>query len=193
MNTCRTDPKTGSKPSSRAGTLAQIAVMTAVMCILGPVTIPIGIIPVSLIPLVIFLAVYILGTKKGTIALIVYLLIGLAGVPVFSGFSGGPDKLLGPTGGYILGFLPMTFLIGLVIERFREKRLVCVLFMELFTWIPYLFGTAWLSRQAGMSFSAALAVGVLPFLAVDLIKMGIAALAGPVLYHRLGQLRESSL
>lgn len=173
--------------------LTSTALMTAVLCLMGPRSVPIGPVPVSLTNLAIYLLLYVLGAKRGTIAYLLYMLLGLMGLPVFSGFSGGPGKLLGPTGGYILGFLPMTFLIGLVIERFREKRLVCVLFMELFTWIPYLFGTAWLSRQAGMSFSAALAVGVLPFLAVDLIKMGIAALAGPVLYHRLGQLRESSL
>ena len=82
-----------------------IGLMTAVICILGPLSIPVGVIPISFTNFAIYFALYILGAKKATMSFIIYMLIGLVGAPVFSGFSGGPAKLLGPTGGYIIGFL----------------------------------------------------------------------------------------
>jgi len=171
--------------NSRTAQLTSTAMMTAVLCVLGPLSLPIGPVPVSLTNFAIYLLLYIVGAKQGTIACLLYILLGLAGLPVFSGFSGGPAKLLGPTGGYIIGFLPMTLLIGLAIERFYENRIMCILAMEASTWILYLFGTGWLAYQAKMTFPAALAVGVIPFILVDLIKMIIAALLGPEIRKRV--------
>ena len=90
--------------------MAIIGVMTAIICILGPLSIPIGLVPVSLTNLAILFALYVLGMKKGTLSCILYLLIGLIGLPVFSGFSSGPGKLLGPTGGYLIGFIFMALI-----------------------------------------------------------------------------------
>ena len=81
------------------------ALMTAVTCILAPLSIPIGPVPISLTNLAIYISLYLLGWKRGTISYLIYLLIGLVGIPVFSGFTGGPAKLAGPTGGYIIGFI----------------------------------------------------------------------------------------
>lgn len=163
------------------------AVMTAVICVLGPMSLPIGPVPISLTNLAIYVTMYVLGTKRGTIAYCLYMLIGLVGVPVFSGFSGGPGKLFGPTGGYIIGFLPMAFVIGLFIDRYWKNRIACIVVMEAATWIPYLLGTAWLAYSAGMSFTAALAAGVTPFIMLDLIKMAIAGILGPELKTRLAR------
>ena len=87
--------------------LALIGVMTAILCILGPLSIPLPFspVPLSLTNFAILLAVFLLGWKWGTVSCGIYLLLGLVGVPVFSGFSGGMAKLLGPTGGYLVGFL----------------------------------------------------------------------------------------
>lgn len=87
--------------------LVLTGVLTAVICILGPMTlmIPISPVPISLANLAICLSIVILGMKLGTLSCILYLLIGLAGLPVFSGFSGGIGKLAGPTGGYLVGYL----------------------------------------------------------------------------------------
>ena len=117
--------------------LTSTALLTALLCILGPVSVPIGPVPVSLTNLVIYLMVYLLDTKRAAAAYLLYMLLGLAGLPVFSGFTGGVGKLLGPTGGYIIGFLPMTVLIALLVERHHENRLLCVLVLEAATWIPY--------------------------------------------------------
>lgn len=173
--------------NNKTRNMVMTALMAAVICILGPLSIPIGPVPVSLVNFAIYITMYILGTKRGSAAVCLYVLIGLVGIPVFSGFTGGPGKLLGPTGGYIIGYIPMAIVFGLLLENNWKHRVQCVIFMELVTWIPYLLGTAWLAFQAGMTFPAAFAVGVLPFLAEDLVKMIVAAIVGPMLKVRLSR------
>ena len=165
--------------------MTSIALMAAVLCVVGPFTIPIGPVPVSLAPLVILLSVYILGTKNGTLSLLIYLLIGAVGVPVFSGFTGGLGKLAGPTGGYFIGYILMALIAGWFIHRFYDKVVIQFLGMVLGLAVLYAFGTAWLAFSAGMSFGAALAAGVLPFIIFDLIKIIIAIALGRTVRNRL--------
>ena len=93
------------------------ALMTAVMCILGPMALPLPVspVPISLTNLVLYFMIYILGTKLSLISLGIYLLLGAVGLPVFSGFAGGLGKLAGPTGGYLLGFVFMTIISGFAV------------------------------------------------------------------------------
>ena len=158
--------------------MAVTALMTAVTCILAPLSIPIGPVPISLTNFAIYLSLYLLDWKKGTISYILYLLLGLVGLPVFSGFTGGIGKLAGPTGGYIIGFIPMAIIAGIVIDKFSQ-RWIQILGMIVGTAICYAFGTAWFCIQAGYTVSAALAVCVIPFIPADLIKMVIAMIIGP--------------
>lgn len=161
------------------------ALMTAVICILAPLSIPIGPVPISLTNLAIYFTMYILDTKRGTIAYLIYLLLGLAGLPIFSNFTGGPQKLFGPTGGYLIGFIPMALITGLVVDRFYKKRILCIIVMEASTWICYLFGSAWLMVSMKITFKAALMAGVIPFIIEDFIKMVLAGIFGPALRDRL--------
>ena len=103
--------------------MAVTALMTAVTCILAPLSIPIGPVPISLTNFAIYLSLYLLDWKKGTISYILYLLLGLVGLPVFSGFTGGIGKLAGPTGGYIIGFIPMAMHSELHGSVFRQVTL----------------------------------------------------------------------
>ncbi len=173
--------------------LALTGVMTAVICILGPMTlmIPISPVPISLANLAICLSIVILGMKLGTLSCILYLLIGLAGLPVFSGFSGGIGKLAGPTGGYLVGYLFLALIGGVFAERFSgkglERRAVQGLGLVLGTAVLYAFGTVWLAYMAGMNFAEALAVGVLPFIPGDLVKIFLTLLLGPEIRTRLLQ------
>ena len=162
-----------------------IAVMTAVMCVLSPISIPLGPVPVSLATLVVLLSTYILGMRRSVIAIILYLLIGLAGVPVFSGFTGGISKLIGPTGGYLTGYIPMVIIAGLVIDRYYRNYLISAIGMIVSTAVLYAIGTAWLAYSASMTPAAAIAAGVIPFIPLDLLKIVIAAVLGPVLRSRL--------
>ncbi|MFR6311142.1 biotin transporter BioY, partial [Anaerofustis stercorihominis] len=102
----------GSKIHLKTRTLTKIALCTAVMCIIGPVSVPIPIspVPISLAQLGIYFAVYALGYKYALISVLVYILIGSIGLPVFSGFMGGVNRLIGPTGGYLLGFIFLTLI-----------------------------------------------------------------------------------
>ena len=107
-------------PRSKTYEITITALMTAVTCILAPMSIPIGPVPISFTNLAIYLSLYLLGWKRGTISYLIYLLIGLVGLPVFSGFTGGPAKLAGPTGGYIIGLIVMAIIAGLVIDNCRK-------------------------------------------------------------------------
>ncbi|MCI2105328.1 MAG: biotin transporter BioY [Intestinimonas sp.] len=167
--------------------LTAAALMAAVMCILGPMVIPIGAVPISLTNLAIYFAVYLLGTKYGTISYLVYLLLGTAGLPVFSSYSGGLMKVAGPTGGYLIGFLPMAVISGLLIEAGRGKKLPAVIGMILGTLVAYLLGTVWFVVQTQCQVWYALTICVFPFLIGDGLKIALAATVGPVLHRRLAQ------
>lgn len=168
-----------------AKNMAMIAIMTAVMCVLGPLSIPIGPVPISLTNFAIFLALYTVGTKRGTIAFIIYLILGCVGLPVFSSFTAGPVHIVGPTGGYLIGFIPMAIIAGLFIDRWANRRLVCIAGMVLSTAVVYFIGTVWLAVQAHMSAQAALAAGVLPFIAEDFIKIVLVSFIGLTIRRQL--------
>lgn len=167
--------------------LCVTALMAAVMCILGPMSVPIGAIPVSLTNLVIYLSVYLLGAKLGTLSCIVYLLLGMAGLPVFSGYSGGLARLAGPTGGYLAGFVFMAFISGLFIEKSSASLVWSVTGMILGTGVLYLFGTVWYVILTDCPVAVALAACVQPFVIFDLIKIALATFAGRRVRGRLIQ------
>ena len=157
------------------------ALMTAVMCILGPMALPLPVspVPISLTNLVLYFMIYILGTKLSLISLGIYLVLGAVGLPVFSGFAGGLGKLAGPTGGYLLGFVFMTIISGFAVERFPGRPVICGAGMILGTAVCYLFGTVWLAGQMSLSFPAALGIGVIPYLPGDAVKIILAVVLGP--------------
>lgn len=162
-------------------TIAIIALMAAVTCILGPLSLPIGPVPISLTTMVLYFTAVLLGWKKGTVSCLLYLLIGLVGIPVFSGFTAGPGKLLGPTGGYMIGYIFLTMISGWFIEKFPGKRAMYFAGMILGTIVCYTLGTAWLAYEAKMTLQAALMAGVVPFIPGDLIKMVLAILIAPLI------------
>ncbi len=164
--------------------LAITAVMSAVMCVLAPIAIPVGPVPVTLATLVLLLSVYILGWKFCTVSIIIYLLLGMAGLPVFSGFSGGLAKLVGPTGGYLIGYIPMAVIAGLFIEKTRN-RLMHIVGMVLGTAVLYVFGTAWFCVLTSSALGTALTLCVIPFLPGDIAKIVVALLFGSVLRKSL--------
>lgn len=163
--------------------LTLTALMAAIICVLGPLSLPLPFspVPISLTMIGIYLAVYAVGMWRGTVAFLVYLLLGLVGLPVFSGFTGGPAKLLGPTGGYLIGFIFTALISGFFIDRFWKKRLLSALGMILGIGVTYVFGTVWLAYVAGMTFGQALAAGVIPYVGFDLVKIVILMIVGPEL------------
>lgn len=181
--------------------LTLTALMAAVLCVMGPFTVPVGVVPVSLTNMFIYFVVLIFGKKMAVRSVALYLLMGFVGLPVFSGFSGGAGKILGPTGGYLLGYLILSHVSGWLMEtgfRFKNKenrkksekrkrlsglnsyknyeRQVEILSLMAGTVCLYLFGTLWLMYQSKLDFKSALWIGVVPFLAFDIIKIFAAVM-----------------
>ena len=171
---------------SKTCRLAMTALMTAVTCVLAPLSIPIGPVPISFTNLAIYLSLYLLGWKWGTVSYLAYLLLGAVGVPVFGGFTGGLGILLGSTGGYLAGFLPMALLAGWVIDH-TENRCLQLAGMIAGTAVCYALGTAWFCFVGNTAPLAALGLCVFPFLPGDLGKMLLAMTAGPLIRRRLVQ------
>ena len=105
-----------------------MALFAALTCVLAPLAVPIGPVPISLTNLVIYFSLYVLGWQRATITYIVYLLLGLVGLPVFSGFEGGVGKVAGPTGGYLIGFIFMAIVCGLLMQVKKDKKIVNIVF-----------------------------------------------------------------
>ena len=129
----------------------------------------------------VFLAVGLLGGKRGTISILLYLLIGAVGVPVFSGFKGGIGALAGPTGGYLIGFVGTALIMWLFTARFGSSTKVLFLSMILGLMVCYCFGTLWFMwiynrTQGAISLMGTLSACVFPFIIPDLIKMAVAIL-----------------
>ncbi len=161
-----------------------VAVMAALICVAGPLSISIGPIPLSLASFAVYLAGAVLGAKKGPLAVALYLLIGLVGVPVFSGFSGGLQKLIGVTGGYLVGYLPCAWLTGLGVKPGQTEaapKWLLPAMMVAGTAVLYIIGTAWFMIQTKNTLAAAMGMCVVPFLPGDAIKIVAATLlAWPV-------------
>ncbi len=160
-----------------------IAMFTAILTICSWMSIQVGVIPVTLQTFAIFLIFGLLGSKRGTMVVLVYILLGLCGVPVFSGF-GSTAKLIGPTGGYIIGFIFMGLIIWLGEFLFRKSnkhiRFVGnILFEIIGLLVCYAFGTTWFmivmnGKGNPYTLGAALGACVVPFLIPDLVKLVVS-------------------
>lgn len=165
------------------------ALMAAVLCIMGPIVIPIGMIPVSFANLAIYLTLILLDKKKACISISVYLMLGLVGIPVFSGFGAGAGKLFGPTGGYLIGYLALSFIGGNLLEKGKSqgnKRVINqIMALGAGTIGLYIIGTVWLMYQSNLSMVTALSVGVFPFVILDIIKIILAVSIGNSVKKRI--------
>ena len=175
----------------RTKQMVLIALMTAETCVLGPLSIPLPFspVPISLTNFAIFLAIFVLGMKSGTISFIIYLLLGAVGVPVFSSFRGGFQVLAGPTGGYLIGFIFLALIMGFALDHFDRKLVPTIIGMIIGMAVCYAFGTVWLAKLLSLSFKEGLMMGVIPYLAGDAAKIIIAAIVGPKLYGATQKIR----
>ena len=158
--------------------LVYMAVGAVLITVCSWISIPTNI-PFSLQTFAVFCVLGLLGGKRGTISILVYILLGAVGVPVFAGFSGGFGVVIGPTGGYIVAFILMGLLYWLLEKLFGTKLIVRIISMLAGLLVCYAFGTAWFmvvyARTTGpMELGAALASCVIPFIIPDLVKMALA-------------------
>lgn len=168
---------------NKTAEMTKMALMVAMNCVSAYIIIPLpfSLSPIALQTLIVNLTGYVLNAKQAFMTMLVYLLVGLAGVPVFTGGSAGPGKLFGPTGGYIIGFLvTAVFLAYFRGEKYSFKRyalLGCVIGIPLI----YVFGVVQLKLITGMGWDKAILTGALPFIPLDIVKcLAAAVIAGPI-------------
>lgn len=164
---------------------ALCALFAALTAVLSPFSIPLpgGEVPLSLSVAAVFLAGGLLPARLAAFSQIVYLLLGLAGAPVFAGFKAGPAGLFGPTGGYLWAYPLMAALIALI----PRKTPVWMGLGMLASLLPcYALGSFWLGASTGIGFARALAAGVLPFVAADVIKAAVCSAGAHYIRRALG-------
>jgi len=157
------------------------ALFTAVLCAVAPFTIPIGPVPLSLATFIIYLVAGTLNWKLGALSVFLYVMIGSVGVPVFSNFGAGFQRIMGPTGGFIMGYVPCVLAAGLIIDVFKRKIWAYALGMAFGTALLYTFGLAWFMILTGNSLTVSLALCVTPFLPGDTAKIIAACVVAPKL------------
>ena len=161
------------------------ALFTALIAVFSQLQLPIGPVPVSLATLGVMLCGLLLGWKYGALAVGAYILLGAVGVPVFAGFQGGVGRLVGPTGGYIVGYLFYALLTGLEIPRLQERFSGRCILLLLGTAVCYGLGTLWFMYMSGRTFLDSLALCVIPFLPGDAAKIALASFLTPRLRKAL--------
>ena len=159
------------------------AMFAAVICICSIVSVDIGTVPVTLQTFAICIAAAILGWKRGTVSVLVYVLLGAVGLPVFAGLKGGIQILTGPTGGYIIGFIFTAVIVGSAAEIFDRKLIPLVISMALGILVCYAVGTPWFMYVTKMDFALSLGFCVTPFIPFDAIKIVLAT----VIVNRLNK------
>ena len=168
------------KPKMRTVDMAYIAMFAVVMAVCAWISIPAAV-PFTLQTLGVFLAVGMLGGKRGTLAVLIYLLLGAVGMPVFAGFNGGLGYMLGSTGGYIVGFLLSALTMWGFEAALGRKTWVLAVSMVLGLAVCYAFGTAWFmvvyaKNTGAIGLMTALGCCVIPYIVPDLVKIALALL-----------------
>lgn len=160
--------------------MAYIAVCAVLIAVCSWIIIP-ATVPFTMQTFAVFTVVGLLGGKRGTICILLYILLGAIGLPVFSGFSGGMGVLLGTTGGYIMGFLGSTLLMWGVEKIFGKKLVVQIISMVAGLFVCYALGTAWFMaaysyNNGSVGLTAVLGWCVIPFIIPDIIKIVLAVI-----------------
>lgn len=149
-----------------------LAALTAASAL---IIIPIGEVPVILYNFFILMMGLLLGSRWGAASIAVYLLAGGLGLPVFAGGKGGIAILLGPTGGYLIGFLPAVFIIGFISEKFKQRFIYDIIAMLCGTVVIYALGVIQLKIVLGKTWMVTMVGGVVPFIIFDIVKVVAAA------------------
>lgn len=168
---------------TKTAEMTKMALLIAMNCVSAYIIIPLpfSLSPIALQTMFVNLVAFLLTPKQTFIAMFTYILIGLAGIPVFTGGTAGPAKLFGPTGGYIFGFLVAGVLISMLRGSGYSFKRYCLVGVGIGVPVIYLLGALQLKLVTGMNWEAVMLTGVLPFIPLDVVKcIGAAFLAGPI-------------
>lgn len=159
------------------------AMFAAIIAVCSIIAIPLGKVPFTLQTFAVCLAASLLGWKRGTLSVLVYILVGAVGVPVFGGMQGGFSVITGSTGGYIVGFIFTALIVGFVSDKFNKKLVALIPAMLIGIAVCYAFGTPWFMFVTNMDLVTSLGYCVIPFIIPDVIKVIVAS----VIVNRLDQ------
>ncbi len=171
----------------------QIPLMTVIICLCSWISIPMTV-PVTMQTFAVFLALKLLGGRDGTLSILIYLLLGAVGVPVFSSFGSGVGHLLGPTGGFLWGFV-LCGLVYMLFEKYIKSKHRSLLALITGTVLCYVVGTVWFILYTTLSggtlaFSEAIVLFVLPCIIPDAIKLILANLLGNKLSNLIKNIKS---
>lgn len=173
--------------NDRLQQLIIISLFAAIIGILAQISIPLPFtaVPITGQTLAIGLAATILGSRNSTYATIIYIIIGAIGVPVFAQFTAGFGVILGPTGGFLIGFIPTVFIMGWYLEKTQFSYIQAFIANVIGMFITLIIGTIWLKYVAHLSWTAAFIGGFAPFIVGGFIKAFMAAWIGIIVRNRL--------
>lgn len=158
-----------------AAAIVSCALFAALTAVCSQIQIPLPMVPMNLALFAVHLCGAVLGPVYGTLSIIVYVLLGLCGLPVFAGFGAGAGVLFGSTGGYVLGYILDALIVGMITRKWGASTKVCCVSMGLGLVICYTFGTVWFMVITGNPLWASLMTCVFPFLIGDAAKILLAA------------------
>ena len=165
------------------------SLMAALTAVGAYIYVPIGPVPIILSTLFVILSGLLLGSRWGLTSMALYLLVGAIGLPVFAGGKGGFAHFMGPTGGYLFGYLLASWSTGFISERSRGRMILDILAVIIGSLALYALGVPWLKMVTQMSWTKALMVCVLPFLIGDAIKASVVLILArsvrPILKRQL--------
>lgn len=163
--------------SSMTKKICLCGMFAALTAVFSQIQIPIGPVPINLATFSVMLSGSVLGWEYGTLSQTVYVMLGIIGAPVFAGFSGGLGVVLGKTGGYILGYIAIAFIVGVMTEKINiSRKVILPLSMAIGTLVCYTLGTAWFMILTKTGLWQSLLLCVIPFLIGDAIKISVASL-----------------
>ena len=165
--------------------LSLMALMSALLCLLAPISIPIGPVPITLSIFIIYIISYILDANSALISVFIYLLMGIVGLPVFAGYKSGLGVILGPSGGYLLSYLVVIYISSYYNNKYYYNKILQLLFMFITLILCYVCGTIWFSIFKKMTFIESLFICVFPFIITDVIKIIAACMLGNEIRKRL--------
>ncbi|MCA1026190.1 MULTISPECIES: biotin transporter BioY [Cytobacillus] len=174
-----------TKEQLRLRSLLTTALFAAIIGIMAQLIIPLPLVPITGQTLAIGLAAVILGSKYGTFSVLLYLALGCAGVPVFAEFSAGFSVIVGPTGGYLISYIPVVWIMAKYLEKTKFTFAHALTANIIGMFITLIIGTAWLKWMADLSWTAAFLSGFAPFIIGGFIKALMAAWIGLLVRKRL--------
>ena len=175
-----------NKTKIKTTDLTSIALMTAITAIMAQITIPMPLgVPMTMQTFAVTLAAVVLGSKRGSISMIIYLLLGIAGVPVFAGFRGGVQCVAGPTAGFLISFPIMALIIGLGVKYYKDKKWLFWIFLTVGTISNYIIGTAIFCLIMKAPLATGITACVIPFIPTAIIKAILGSIIGFQVRKRL--------